>query len=357
LKSGKRWLKNIFSTSDVEGSIPLIEYEDVRRCLEKASTDPILGHHFNKIKDDRLSQVADRICSLLDYAFKYDRIYPFVGLFKYHSAMKLNQEEVDAFFDLLVSECFTQKGKKGLIPIQSRVLSRIKTLILHGNMKAISQSDIIEFRKSLQSNDILKERFRTTTLNQVEKIMFNFIDILKPTVKDDLIENIIDKHRHHWITEVEYDEFTKEFLRLYEDRDFLVEAEPLLDKIRKGIVVCEPNIEFYIHNEFLKSHIFARRFSEVEPDKVRAKVSKIVKWVNEYPRGADEIKTIAISHAALKLTEQEIRELEDIFSLVKHHIYRAKLRVLFDEFIDVLREYHGLHDTEAFFRFRRCSPR
>eukprot|EP00495_Collosphaeridae_sp_1-RS-2012_P009723 TRINITY_DN9992_c0_g1_i1.p1 TRINITY_DN9992_c0_g1~~TRINITY_DN9992_c0_g1_i1.p1 ORF type:complete len:250 (-),score=60.47 TRINITY_DN9992_c0_g1_i1:13-675(-) len=220
--------------------------------------------------------------------------------------MKLNQEEVDAFFDLLVSECFTRKGKKGLRPVQSRVLSRIKTLILHGNMKAISQSDIIQFRRCLQHNDILKERFRRITLNQVEKIMLNFIDILKPTVKEDLIEKVIDKHRNHWITEAEYDEFTKEFLRLYEDRDFLVEAEPLLDKMRKGIVVCEPNLELYIYNVFLKSDIFAMRFSEVEPDKVRAKVSKIVKWVTEYPRGADEIKAIAIAHVALKLTEQEI---------------------------------------------------
>merc|ERR1712168_1707743 len=104
-----------------------------------------------------------------------------------------------------------------------------------------------------------------------------------------------------------------------------------MGKIRNGIVVCEPNHEFHIYNEFLHSEIFYRRFSEVEPAKVRAKVSKIVKLVTEYPRGADEIKDIAISHAALKLTEQEIRDLEDVFSLVKHsgYVYRAKLRVLF----------------------------
>jgi len=296
-------LKKIFSTPEVEGFIPLIKYADVRRCLEKARTDPILEHHFNKIEHDRLSQVADRICSLLDYAFKYDRIYPFVGLFKYHANMKLNQEEVDAFFDLLVSECFTRKGKKGLIPTQSRVLSRIKTLILNGNMQAISKSDIIEFKRSLQHNEILKERFRKITLNQVENIMLQFIDILKPTVKDELIEKVIDKHRNHWITEVEYDEFTKEFFRLYEDRDFLVEAEPILNKMRNGIVVSEPNIELHIYNEFLRSEIFVRRFSEVEPAKVRAKVSKIVKWVTEYPRCADEMKDVAISPVALKLTE------------------------------------------------------
>jgi hypothetical protein len=186
IQFGKGWLKNFFSTPEVEGFIPLIAYGDVRRCLEKAKTDPILGHHFNKIEHARISQMADRICSLLDYAFKNDRIYPFIGLFKHHSTMKLNQEEVDAFFALLVSECLTRKGKEGLMPIQQRVLNRIKTLILHGSLKAISQNDIIEFRRNLQHNDILKDRFRTVTLNQVEKIMLHFIEILKPTVKDEV---------------------------------------------------------------------------------------------------------------------------------------------------------------------------
>jgi len=78
---------------------------------------------------------------------------------------------------------------------------------------------------------------------------------------------------------VEYDEFTKEFLQLYEDRDFLVEAAPILNKMRDGILVCEPNYEYHIYNDFLKSDIFYKRFSGVEPDKVRAKVSKTVKWI------------------------------------------------------------------------------
>jgi len=349
----KGWLKNLFSTSEIEGFIPSLASADVMRCLEKAAADPVLGHHFRNIERDRMSQIADRICSLLDYAFKNDRIYPFIGLFKCHSTMNLNQEEVDAFFALLVSECFRRKGKGGLMPIQQRVLNRIKTLILHGSLKAISQNDIIEFRRNLQHNDILKERFRTITLNQVEKIMLQFIEILKPTVKDELIEEVLDKHRNHWITGEEYDEFTKLFLRLYEDRDFLVEAAPILHKMREGIVVCEPNYEFLIYNEFMKSNIFIKRFSEVEPDKVRAKVSNIVKWVSEYPRSGEDMKTIAIPHVAFKLTEQEIRELEDVFALehLKKYVYRAKLRAFFDEFIEVLRENNGLYENEDCFYF------
>jgi len=90
----KRWLKNFFLASEAEETVALLEFEDVKRCLQKARTDPKLGYHFRSINDNRMSQMANRICTLLDYAFKYDRLYPFVGLFKYHTIMKLSQEEV-----------------------------------------------------------------------------------------------------------------------------------------------------------------------------------------------------------------------------------------------------------------------
>jgi len=93
--------------------------------------------------------MAYRICSLLDYAFKYDRLYPLVGLFKYHTKMKLSQEEADASFDLLVSECFVGKGRKGLMPCHAKVLNRIKTLILHCSLKAFSPNDITEFYSTI----------------------------------------------------------------------------------------------------------------------------------------------------------------------------------------------------------------
>jgi len=342
MKPLKRWLKEPFS--EAEETIALMEFEDVKRCLQKARTDPKLGYHFRSINDKSISQMANRICSLLDYAFKYNRLYPFDGIFKYHTIMKLSQEEVDAFFDLLANECFGGKGKNGLMPCQAKMLNRLKTLILHGSLKAISQNDITEFKRNIQHNHVLKERFRAITLKQVEKIMLQFINILKPTVNEELMEMVIDEYKNYWISGEEYDEFTQEFLSLYEDRDFLLEAAPVLSEMRKRIVVFEPNRKLHIYNKFLTSHIFAYRFSEIEPGKIRSIVSRIVNCVTDFPRSTDEIRTIAISHIALKLTELEIRELEDVFSFVKHptYEYRAKLRLTFNVFIDTVREYHGL---------------
>jgi len=336
-------MKHSFSAAEAEETIALMEFEDVKRCLEKARKDPKIGH-FCSMNDKRISQVAKQICSLLDYAFKHDRLYPFVGLFKYHTKMKLSQEEVDAFFDLLVNECFVGWRKNGLMPCQAKVLNRIKTLILHGSMKAISQNDITEFKRKIQLNHVLKERFKSITLRQVEKIMHQFIDILKPTVNEELMEMVIDKHKNYWISGEEYDEFTKEFFSLYEDRDFLLEAAPVLNEMRERMVDFEPTHGLNIYNKFLTSHIFANRFSEVEPERIRSIVSRIMNCVTYFPRSTDEIRTIAISHIALNLTEREIRELEDVFSFEEYttYEYRAKLRLALNVFIDTVREYDGL---------------
>jgi len=77
------------------------------------------------------------------------------------------------------------------MPLQSRVLNRMKILILNGSLKAILQQKIIGVRKSLQHNNTLKKRFRTVTINQVAELMLQFIDILKPKVKEALIEKIM----------------------------------------------------------------------------------------------------------------------------------------------------------------------
>merc|ERR1719195_2572950 len=179
--------------------------------------------------------------------------------------------------------------------------------------------------------------------------MHQFVTILNPTVKEELMEMVIDKHKNYWISGDEFDEFTKEFFSVYEDRDFLVEAAPVLSEMRKRMVVFKPNHGLYIYNKFLTSHNFANRFSEIEPVKIRSIVSRIVNCVTDFPRSTDEIRTIAISHIVLKLTELEIRELEDVFSFVKYptYEYRAKLRLAFNLFIDTVREYHGLIEEKT----------
>merc|ERR1719193_2488651 len=107
--------------------------------------------------------------ALLTYSFNYDRINPFKSLFDMHSMMALDNDEVNAFFNLLMKEGFT--NGLDILPSQVRILNRMKTRILYGDKKVISHSNVLQFKYILQSNPILKERFKNIKTYQIEKIM------------------------------------------------------------------------------------------------------------------------------------------------------------------------------------------
>merc|ERR1719193_1311603 len=177
--------------------------------------------------------------ALLTYAFKYDRIYPFKSLFDIHSMMALHNDEVNAFFNLLMKEGVT--NGLDILPSQVRILNRMKTRILYGDKKVISHSNVLQFKNILQSNPILKERFKNIKTYQIEKIMKQFTKTLDPErVIEKFIEEVIAKHKLMWISADVYDEFTKVFLELHYDRDFLTEAAAVRKKLRDGMIVSEP---------------------------------------------------------------------------------------------------------------------
>jgi len=65
-------------------------------------------------------------------------------------------------------------------------------------------------------------------------------------VTEKFIEDVIAKNKLMWISADEYDEFTKVFLELHYDRDFLTEAAAVRKKVRDGIIVPEPNYAIQI---------------------------------------------------------------------------------------------------------------
>jgi len=84
-----------------------------------------------------------------------------------HSMMALDNDEVNAFFKLLMKEGFT--SGLDILPSQVRILNRMKTLILYGNTKALSQSNVLQFKSILQSNPILKQKFKILKLIRSRK--------------------------------------------------------------------------------------------------------------------------------------------------------------------------------------------
>jgi len=324
-----------------------VNIDGIMRFLEKAKTHPIIGHYFKDIKDSRLGEIGERMLALLQYAFKYDRIYPFTSLFGVHTMMALSEDEVDAFFELLIKEAFTHG-----VTLQTshlRILNRMKTLILHGTMKSISNSDIIQFQSILQCNTILRNRFKNITTKQTEHVMKMFLKVLRPgklKEREKLVSEIISKHELMWISSEEYEEFTKQFFELYEDRDFLTEAAPVRKQIGDGLIVSELNYELQIWRVFNKNDLLLKRFAEVEPRDIKTILSQILKLITEYPMGVDQVKSLAKSHVHLKLSELELLELERVFLSVKERTreYHAKMRVVFGDFSRHLREHNGVSE-------------
>jgi len=88
----------------------------------------------------------------------------------------------------------------------------------------------------------------------------------------------------------------------------------------------------------------------VEPRNIKMIIERMVKLIEEFPRGANELKGLAKSHVYLKLSELELMEFERTFLSVKEKTreYHAKVRVVFGDFTKHLRENNGISSSLFF---------
>jgi len=82
----------------------------------------------------------------------------------------------------------------------------------------------------------------------------------------------------------------------------------------------------------------------MEQRKIKIIILEILKLTKEYPKGIAQVKSLAKSHAYLKLSELELLELERVFLSVRKitREYHAKIRVVFGDFSRHLREHNGI---------------
>jgi len=66
----------------------------------------ILYERFKTLDIKRKNYLARHICVALNYSFKYDRVSTFKQLIKIHRMMAITKEEVDAYIDLFIAECY-----------------------------------------------------------------------------------------------------------------------------------------------------------------------------------------------------------------------------------------------------------
>jgi len=84
-------------------------YQDTTRFIRAAMSNKDIGGRFKACTDYRISHLSKRISVMLNYAFKYDTITPFVDVLKIHTTMGITEEEVNSFIDLLLETCYTNQ--------------------------------------------------------------------------------------------------------------------------------------------------------------------------------------------------------------------------------------------------------
>jgi len=84
-------------------------YQDTARFIRAAMSNRDIGGRFKGFTDCRISDLSKRISVMLNYAFKYDTITPFVDVLKIHTTMGITEEEVNSFMDLLLETCYSNQ--------------------------------------------------------------------------------------------------------------------------------------------------------------------------------------------------------------------------------------------------------
>jgi len=118
-----------------------LKSRDLERFLGKVAKHPLLAKRFKDSDPIRRKYLASQIRIVLNYAFKYDRIYAWRELFKIHRGMAITRLEMTTFNELFLKECFHKKLP--LFSVERRVMARIGNLILDDKSSSVRAGDVL----------------------------------------------------------------------------------------------------------------------------------------------------------------------------------------------------------------------
>jgi len=160
-----------------------LKQEDVEQFLNIAMKHEVLSKRFKTLDKKRKNYLARHMCVALNYSFKYDRVSSFKELMKIHRMMAITKEEVDAFNDLFITECFSKTLPE--LAVQRRVLERIGKLIVEGYSNENEGEEVIFFYRALKKSNIVWPKFEDANLNDIHEILKEIKSILEPGTKEE----------------------------------------------------------------------------------------------------------------------------------------------------------------------------
>jgi len=287
-------------------NVPELQVEKVWTFLKKCKCDPVIGLRFKNVGRSRMEEMAKRISTMLDYAFKNDTIYPFEDLLKMHSMMAISKKELDTFCDLFLEECVVT----GSTSVQVKILNRIKVFIMHRHKRMVNEANVIDFHQSLRTHPILKDRFMNMTPNRLDQITEKFISILNSDpCENDLIE-MARVHKHLHISEVEYDEY----VTLLNDK-LVLDVTPILEMVKPHIVSKNGNTVMRLVHSMKANPILKKRFQKMQIWKLREMLWVVLELTKKL-QWFDQIEQFSALHRHLKISAEEFDEFEKEISMV-----------------------------------------
>jgi len=102
---------------------------------------------------------------------------------KIHRMMAITKEEVDAFNDLFIKECFSKTLPE--LSVQRRVLERVGKLIVEGYPNEFDSEEVVFFYRALKKSNFVWPKFEDANLRHIHQILTEFRSLLKPGTENE----------------------------------------------------------------------------------------------------------------------------------------------------------------------------
>jgi len=191
-----------------------LSLSDVEGFLHKIHECPVLGHRFKNVPNSRILNMLNETLCVLREVVETGCIMAFEPFFNLHIVMHIKEEEIDAYFKYFMDECNIEGNE--IDKEYWKCLNMVKKQLL--NPQIYNQSTD-KFSGELKEKLVLKEHFSVLASHTTGRIVPHIFKILESEDPENQFRDLIQKHRQQRITEEQFDELSREFLKVYIPND------------------------------------------------------------------------------------------------------------------------------------------
>jgi hypothetical protein len=288
-----------------------LKLRDLESFLGEVSKHPLLRARFKVTDPIRRKYLASQIRIVLNYAFKYDRIYPWRELFNIHRGMAITKSEMTTFNDIFFKVCFSKK--LSAFSVERRVMERIGKLIVDEKAVTVLPNDVLFIYRSIKKNIILSRKFEDIAPCQVYRVLEQLMFLILSGGSPKEFSKYAKSHDHLNITGAEFDEFTKLYLQIHHSNvEFIEKSKPVFVKLRSLMVIDKTKNMLKLYQEMKNSYVMGKHFQLLQFQSLKKMVNTILDFVKD-PNYLHRMDEFVHLHKDLSIGGAEIDEFERLF--------------------------------------------